>query len=88
MEATLSAATHLAALLSTLPVAGTITGNIIIWVPLVFFGIIIYFLWRMMRMMPRVKPQVMQPDSDSAVTWPACPACPKPDQSSKKSLTF
>ena len=69
MEATSSAATHLAALLSTLPVAGTITDNIIIWVPLVFFGIIIYFLWRMMRLMPRVKPQVMQTDSDSAVTW-------------------
>jgi cell division protease FtsH len=69
MEAILSAATVLAALLSTLPVAGTITDNIIIWVPLVFFGIIIYFLWRMMRLMPRVKPQVMQPDSDSAVTW-------------------
>jgi len=46
-------------------------------VPLVFFGIIIYFLWRMMKLMPRVKPQVMQPDSDSAVTWDDVAGVPK-----------
>jgi len=31
----------------------------------------------MMRLMPRVKPQVMQPDSDSAVTWDDVPGVPE-----------
>ena len=46
-----------------------IVDNILIWVPIVFFGIIVYFLWRMLKLMPRTKPQVIEPDSDSAITW-------------------
>lgn len=55
--------------LGALPVGAQIVENIIIWVPIAFFAIIVYFLWRMLKLMPRVKPQVMEPDSDSAVTW-------------------
>jgi len=55
---------------SLLSLIGTsIVDNVIIWVPIAFFGIIVYFLWRMLKLMPRTKPQVIQPDSDSAVTW-------------------
>ena len=59
-------------LLSTMPqplLGASLVDNVIIWVPIAFFGIIVYFLWRMLKLMPRTKPQVIQPDSDSAVTW-------------------
>ena len=39
------------------------------WLPLVFFGLIIYLLWRTLQYMPRVKPVAMQPNSTSLVTW-------------------
>ena len=51
------------------PLGASVVDDIIIWVPIAFFGIIIYFLWRMLKLMPRTKPQVIQPDSDSSVTW-------------------
>ena len=51
------------------PLGASVVDGIIIWVPIAFFGIIIYFLWRMLKLMPRTKPQVIQPDSDSSVTW-------------------
>ena len=47
----------------------SIVDNIIIWVPIAFFGIIVYFLWRMLTLMPRTKPTLIEPDSDSSVTW-------------------
>src|ERR671923_241808 len=33
-----------------------IEGDLIIWVPIAFFGIIAYLLWRTVQLMPRVKP--------------------------------
>jgi cell division protease FtsH len=39
------------------------------WLPIVFFGLIVYLLWRTVQMMPRVKPVEIQPQSRSAVTW-------------------
>jgi cell division protease FtsH len=39
------------------------------WLPLIFFGLIIYLLWRTVQMMPRVKPKAIQPHSSSSVTW-------------------
>jgi cell division protease FtsH len=39
------------------------------WLPLIFFALVVYFLWRMMQLMPRVKPQVTEPDSASSVNW-------------------
>src|SRR5262245_44744928 len=41
---------------------GTIT-----WLPLVFFGAVIYLLWRTVQLMPRVKPNLVTPGSRSAV---------------------
>ena len=58
--------------ISLLPAADIgrqIQDNVLIWLPLVFFGLVVWLLWRMMAMMPRVKPEVIQPDSKSAVTW-------------------
>jgi cell division protease FtsH len=42
------------------------------WEPVVgilFFVVIIFLLWRMMKMMPRVKPQQIKPASNQAVGW-------------------
>ena len=39
------------------------------WLPIVFFGFIIYLLWRTLQYMPRVKPQGVEASSSSSVTW-------------------
>src|SRR2546421_4033228 len=39
------------------------------WLPIVFFGLICYLLWRTVQMMPRVKPAQLRPDGSSSVTW-------------------
>jgi cell division protease FtsH len=41
----------------------------LLWLPLIFFAAIVYFMWRMVALMPRVKPMEVDPDSKSAVTW-------------------
>jgi cell division protease FtsH len=42
---------------------------IITWAPIIFMGLLVFFLWRTMKLMPRTKPQEITPDSDSAVEW-------------------
>src|SRR5918992_6024477 len=44
-------------------------GFALTWLPLVFFGFIIYLLWRTVALMPRVKPKQIEPDSSSSVRW-------------------
>ena len=45
-------------------------GNVTLtWLPLVFFGLIIYLLWRTLQLMPRIKPAHIQAHSSSSVTW-------------------
>jgi cell division protease FtsH len=39
------------------------------WLPLVFLGLIVYLIWRTLQVMPRVKPNVVEPASKSAVHW-------------------
>ena len=39
------------------------------WLPVIFFGFIIYLLWRTLQYMPRVKPQAVEASSSSSVTW-------------------
>jgi cell division protease FtsH len=39
------------------------------WLPLLFFGLICYLLWRTMQLMPRVKPTHVEPSSRSSVVW-------------------
>ena len=39
------------------------------WLPLLFFGLIAYLLWRTVQLMPRVKPTLVEPHSQSSVTW-------------------
>ena len=48
---------------------GELPGFALTWLPLVFFGFIIYLLWRTVALMPRVKPKQIEPDSSSSVRW-------------------
>src|SRR5687767_9926625 len=44
--------------------------NILIpWGPMLFLTVIVYFMWRTLRLMPRTKPQEISPGSKSSVTW-------------------
>ena len=50
--------------------SGGITSNqIITWFPIVFMALIVFFLWRMMKLMPRTKPQEIKPDSEGSIKW-------------------
>jgi cell division protease FtsH len=39
------------------------------WFPLIFMALIVFFLWRTLRMMPRTKPQQIAPASSSSIGW-------------------
>src|SRR5919205_2449660 len=39
------------------------------WLPLVFFGLIVYLLWRTLQLMPRIRPHSVEPNSKSSITW-------------------
>jgi cell division protease FtsH len=43
--------------------------GVLTWLPLVFFGLLVFLVWRTLSIMPRVKPQTMDTSSKSSVTW-------------------
>ena len=43
--------------------------NLLTWGPLVFMGLIVFFLWRTMKLMPKTKPQEIKPDSVGSIKW-------------------
>src|SRR6266568_1998514 len=45
------------------------TQSMLTWLPLVFFAIIVFLLWRTVQLMPRVKPKLVTPHSKTAVRW-------------------
>jgi cell division protease FtsH len=44
-------------------------GYVLTWGPLVFMGLLVFLIWKTLRMMPRTKPQEITPRSKSAVEW-------------------
>ena len=48
---------------------GTLPAFALTWLPLIFFGLIIYLLWRTLAFMPRVKPAEIEPESKRSVRW-------------------
>src|SRR5215208_1939960 len=42
---------------------------LVTWAPIIFMGLLVFFIWRTMKLMPRTKPQEITPDSDSSVCW-------------------
>jgi cell division protease FtsH len=41
----------------------------ITWSPIVFMMLIVFFLWRMMKFMPKTKPHEIKPSSDRSIGW-------------------
>src|SRR5919201_2310039 len=52
-----------------MPSFHSIADSLLTWLPLVFFGLIVYLLWRTLQIMPRVKPKLVLPNSKSSVRW-------------------
>jgi cell division protease FtsH len=44
-------------------------GIALTWLPLVFFGLIVYLLWRTLQLMPRVKPNAITPSAQTLVSF-------------------
>ena len=40
-----------------------------LWGPLLLMGVLVYLVWRTLKLMPRTKPQQITPRSASSVTW-------------------
>ncbi|MGH2952134.1 MAG: ATP-dependent zinc metalloprotease FtsH [Solirubrobacterales bacterium] len=44
--------------------------NVLIpWAPFLLLTVIVYFMWRTLKLMPRTKPQEISPKSKSSITW-------------------
>ena len=41
----------------------------LLWLPIVFMGLIVYLVWRTLQVMPRVKPNAIEAASGSGVRW-------------------
>jgi cell division protease FtsH len=41
----------------------------LLWLPILFFILIAFLLWRTLQLMPRVKPQHLEPNSNTSVAW-------------------
>jgi cell division protease FtsH len=41
----------------------------ITWLPILFLGLLVFLVWRTLKLMPRTKPQQITPSSASSVTW-------------------
>jgi cell division protease FtsH len=43
--------------------------QIITWAPIVFMALIVIFIWRTLKLMPKTKPQEIKPDSKASIGW-------------------
>src|SRR3954453_12686597 len=50
-------------------IAHEIKGGLLPWLPIVFFGILVYLIWRTIQLMPKVKPKMTEPNSKTSVTF-------------------
>ena len=42
---------------------------IVTWVPIIFMGLLVFFIWRTLKLMPKTKPKEIAPDSASSIEW-------------------
>src|SRR6476661_5189540 len=42
---------------------------IVTWAPIIFMGLLVFFIWRTLKLMPKTKPQEITPDSKSSTGW-------------------
>src|SRR5437763_3762474 len=43
--------------------------SLLIWVPILFFGAIVYLLWRTIQLMPKVRPAPLVASKRSTIGW-------------------
>src|SRR6476660_10611092 len=46
-----------------------LSNTILTWAPVIFMGLLVLFIWRTMKLMPRTKPQEIKPESKWAIGW-------------------
>jgi cell division protease FtsH len=46
-----------------------LSGTILNWAPVVFMFVLVFLIWRTMKLMPRTKPQEIKPSSKQAIGW-------------------
>ena len=46
-----------------------LSDTIITWAPILFMGLLVFFIWRTTKLMPRTKPQQIKPASRSSIAW-------------------
>jgi cell division protease FtsH len=47
----------------------SIESDIITWAPIVFMGLLVFFLWRTLKLMPRTKPMQVSAESKTSIAW-------------------
>jgi cell division protease FtsH len=52
-----------------------IQGWALTWMPLLLMAVLVYLVWRTLKMMPRNKPQQIKPSSKSSVRWEDVAGC-------------
>ncbi len=55
--------------LALLGISPEVEEFITLYVPVLFMGLLVFLIWRTMKLMPKTKPQQITPRSKSAVTW-------------------
>ncbi|HTE63243.1 MAG TPA: AAA family ATPase [Solirubrobacteraceae bacterium] len=48
---------------------------IITWAPIIFMGLLVFFIWKTLKLMPRTKPQQIKPESSSSIAWADVAGC-------------
>src|SRR4051812_17207066 len=46
-----------------------IESAIITWAPIIFMGLLVFFIWKTLKLMPKTKPTEITPDSKSSTGW-------------------
>jgi cell division protease FtsH len=52
-----------------------IQGWALTWLPLLLMGVLVFLVWRTLKMMPRNKPQQIKPSSESSIQWDDVAGC-------------
>jgi cell division protease FtsH len=52
-----------------------IQGWALTWMPILLMMALVFLVWRTLRMMPRSKPQVLKPSSESSIRWDDVAGC-------------
>ena len=45
------------------------------WAPIIFMGLLVFFIWRTLKMMPKTKPTEIKPEAKGAIGWADVAGC-------------